>query len=159
MPEFEVIGVVLGLWPEVVNTLALYKATKDGKPYGLLLNELKTEERVYREFVQLLLQADFPEAELVQLTDRRRPNESLWSDIALHFKIEKRLGQDHSKLVLETLMEMKKLLVSLSDKLGGSEDVSSYSSFTPSGAYFLHTYHLFLVLELKITRLEWADPT
>jgi hypothetical protein len=92
MAEFEVIGVVLGLWPEVVKALGLYKATRDGRPYGLLLNELKTEERVYREFVQLLLQADVPEAELVQLTDRRRPNESLWNDIALHFKIERRLG-------------------------------------------------------------------
>lgn len=136
---------VLGVWPVVVNALSLYKATKDGRAYGLLLNELRTEEMVYREFVLLLLQADVPEADLVQLTDRKRSNVGLWKDKSLHFSLERRLGgQEKSKLVLETLVEMDKLLVSLSEKLGGSEDVSTLLSFAPSEAYFSDTYQLFL---------------
>jgi hypothetical protein len=129
MSGFEVIGVVLVAWPVVVNALTLYKATKDGSGYGGLLNELRTEEFVYREFVQLLLQADVPEADLVQLTDRKRSNVGLWKDIALHFSLERRLGRENSKLVLATVVEMDKLLVSLSVKLGGSEDVSRLSIF------------------------------
>lgn len=129
MSGFEVIGVVLGVWPVVVNALTLYKATKDGRGYGLLLNELKTEEVVYREFVKLLLQADVPEADLVQLTDRKRSNVGLWKDRGLHFSLERRIGHEKSKLVLATLVEMDKLLVSLSEKLGGSEDVSKLSIF------------------------------
>jgi hypothetical protein len=134
MSGFEIIGVILGCWPMVVNALSLYKATKDGKAYGLLLNELRTEELVYREFVRHLLQADVPEADLVQLTDRKRSNVGLWKDRALHFSLERRLGQEKSILVLETLVEMNKLLFSLSEKLGGSEDVSSLFSFTFSEA-------------------------
>jgi hypothetical protein len=125
MPKFEVIGAVLGLWPVVVNALTLYKATEDGRAYGLPLNEVKTEELVYREFVRLLLQADVPEADLVQLTDRKRLNESLWRDQKLHFSLERRLGHENSRHILETLAEMHKLLVSLSEMLGGDEDVSS----------------------------------
>jgi hypothetical protein len=150
MSGFEVIGEVLAVWPVVVNALSLYKATKDGRAYGLLLNELRTEEQVYSEFVRLLLQADVPEADLVQLTDSKRPNLGLWKDRALHFSIERRLGQEKSKLVTETLLEMDKLLVSLSEKLGGSEDVSSLLSFTLSETYFSYTYQLFLVRKLKL---------
>src|SRR5271156_2699676 len=144
MSGFEVIGVVLGVWPVVLNGLALYKATKDGRGYGLLLNELRTEEIVYREFVQHLLQADVPEADLVQLTDRKRSNVGLWKDQALHFSLERRLGHEKSKIVLETLAEMDKLLASLGEKLGGIDDVRFLSNLTD-------TCHLFLVLELRVT--------
>jgi hypothetical protein len=129
MSGFEVIGVVLGVWPVVLNALAVYKATKDGRGYGLLLNELRTEEIVYREFVQQLLQSDVPESDLVQLTSRKRSNVGLWQDKGLHFGLERRLGLEKSKIVLETLVEMDKLLVSLSDKLGGTDDVSRLSYF------------------------------
>ena len=144
MSGFEVIGVVLGVWPVVLNGLALYKATKDGRAHSLLLNELKTEEIVYREFVQHLLQANVPEADLVQLTDRKRSNVGLWKDQALHFRLERRLGEEKSRIVRETLAEMDKLLASLGEKLGGIDDVRFLSNLTD-------TCHLFLVLELRVT--------
>lgn len=144
MSGFEVIGVVLGVWPVVVNGLAMYKATKDGRGYGLLLNELRTEEIIYREFVQHLLQADVPEADLVQLTDRKRSNVSLWNDRALHFSLERRLGHEKSRIVRETLAEMDKLLASLGEKLCGTDDVCFLSNLTD-------TYHLFPALELRVT--------
>ena len=73
-----------------------------------------------------------------------------WKDRDLHFSIERRLGQEKSKLVTETLVEMDKLLVSLREKLGGNEDVSSLSSFTLSEIYISDTYQLFLVRKLKL---------
>jgi len=144
MSGFEVIGVVLGVWPVVLNCLTMYKATKDGRGYGLLLNELRVEEIIYREFVQHLLQADVPEADLVQLTDRKRSNVDLWNDPTLHFSLERRLGPEKSRIVRETLVEMDKLLASLGEKLGGTDDVRFLSNLTD-------TYHLFLVLELRVT--------
>jgi hypothetical protein len=133
MSGFEVIGVVLAAWPVVVSSLTKYKATKDGRGYGTLLNELRTEEFVYREFVQHLLQADVPEADLVQLTDRKRPIVGLWKDRALNFSLERRLGHEKSKLVQETLVKMEKLLVSLGEKLGGTDDVSFLSNLAIIG--------------------------
>jgi len=124
MSGYEVIGEVLAGWHVVVNALSLYKATKDGRAYGVLLNDLRTQEQIYREFVRMLLQANVPEADLVQLTDRKRPYEALWRDKKLHFSLDRCLGQVNSKLVLEAVVEMKKLLASLGEMLGGSEDVS-----------------------------------
>jgi hypothetical protein len=128
MSGFEVIGVILAVWPVVVNGLTMFKATKEGRGYGLLLNELRTEEIIYRECVHHLLQAHVPEADLVQLTDRKRLNLALWKDRALHFSLERRLGHEKSKIVLETLEEMDKLLVSLGEKLGGIDDVRFLSN-------------------------------
>lgn len=158
MSGFEVIGVVLGLWPQVVKALSLYKATKDGRPYGVLLNDIRTEEQVYREFVKLVLQADAPEADLVQLTDGKKSNEDLWRDRALHFNLERRLGHENSRLVLETVVEMNKLLVSLSEKLGGSEDVSAYLSFSPSEAYFFRDISALSCPRAKNYLTGWTDP-
>jgi hypothetical protein len=122
MSGFEVIGVVLGLWPVVLNALSVFTATKDGRGARLLLNELRTEELVYREFAQQLLASDFSEADLLQLSDRKRSNLVLWKDKALHYTLERRLG-DKSEFVLKTLEEMKNILKSLNEKLEANDDV------------------------------------
>jgi hypothetical protein len=128
MSGFEVIGVILGIWPAVANRLTMYKATREGRGYGLLLNELRIEEIIYREFVYHLLQGHIPEADLVQLTDGKRSNSAIWKDRALHFSLERRLGHEKYRIVLETLEEMDKLLVSLGEKLGGIDDVRFLSN-------------------------------
>lgn len=117
MSGFEVIGVVLGLWPMVANAVALYKATKEGRGSDLLLHQLDTEELIFRDFVHHLLAAEVSEADLIQLSDRNRPNVGLWGDKGLHASLERRLGHDKSKVVLKTLKEMDKLLESLRQKL------------------------------------------
>jgi len=65
MLGFEVIGVVLGIWPVVLNNLALYKARKDGV---FLLNELRTEELVFREALIRLSIESFESFESFLLT-------------------------------------------------------------------------------------------
>jgi hypothetical protein len=117
MSGFEVIGVVLGVWPLLMNAVDLYKAAKDVRGADLLRTQLDTEEFIFRQFVQNLLSSDVAEAELVQLSDRNRPNTGLWKDKALHSKLETRLGPDRSRIVLSNLVEMDKLLTSLRDKL------------------------------------------
>jgi hypothetical protein len=116
MSGFEVIGVVLGVWPVVMNAVALYKATK-GVRAKWLRTQLDTEEFIFRQFVYDLLPSDVAEADLVQLSDRNRPNPGLWRDNALHSKLETNLGPDRSRIVLSSLVEMEKLLTSLRDKL------------------------------------------
>jgi hypothetical protein len=122
MSSFEVIGVVLGVWPVVLNALSVFTATKDGRGARLLLNELRTEELVYREFVKQLLASDVSEADLLQLSDGKRPNLDLWKDKALNCTLERRLG-DKSEFVLKTLEEMKNILEGLNEKLGANVTV------------------------------------
>jgi hypothetical protein len=150
MSGLEVIGLVLSLWPVVVDAVDIYKAMKEGRGADLLRHELDTEEYIFREFVHgLLSSAAVTDADLIQLSDRNRPNTGLWKDRALHSKLEKRLGPERSKIVLKSLVEMDKLLTGLREKLANSNgDTVGYH--IPSLFYPLDNLasSLSLVLEL-----------
>lgn len=117
MLELYLIGVVLGAWSVLVDSLALNEATEHDLGASGLLRQLRTEELIYREFVRQLLAPVVPEADLVQLSSRQKPNLGLWRDEALLFSLEKHLGKTRSKAVLEILEGMKRVLRSLTVKL------------------------------------------
>jgi hypothetical protein len=130
MLGFEIIGVVLGVWPVVMNTVALYKAAKDGRGNDLLIHRLDTEELIFRDFVRHLLASEVSEADLIKLSDRNKPNVDLWKDKTLHYNLEMRLGNDKSKVVLKTIEEMDKLLENLKEKLA-SNNVDTVGCHSP----------------------------
>lgn len=135
MSEFGVIGVILGLWPVILNDISLYKAGKGSRPVVSLLNELKTEEIVFRESIHGFLSPDVTKEDLVQLSDRKKPNTGFWDDAALHSKFERRLGPDKSKLVLTTLIEIEKTLASLREKLIVNDALSVWLYFLKYWAF------------------------
>src|SRR5947207_10342105 len=116
MTEFNVLGVVLAMWPVISSTVALYTATKVGRAADLLLHELEVEEMIYREILINLLSSDVPEADLIQLIDGPKPNLGPWKDKALHTSLERRLGTK-SQVVLEILKEMENTITTLNEKL------------------------------------------
>lgn len=118
MSGFEVVGVILAVWPLVINGIQLYKSCKAGQGWSLLLTEFKTEGIIYTEFVCHLLAADVSEADLRQLTARNKPNQGLWKDKKLNNGLKERLGVDKSEVVISTLEEMDKLLTSLTRRFG-----------------------------------------
>jgi hypothetical protein len=117
MSGFEIIGVVLGVYPMVTHSLALYKAAKSGSGWQSLQLEFATEKMIYKEFVLNILSSDVSQSDLLQLSNSDKPSLGLWKDRALHAKLGKRLGDEKSKLVLETLNEVNILLASLKEKL------------------------------------------
>lgn len=121
MSGFEVIGVVLGVWPLVTNAVYLYKAAKGGLGRDLLLHEVKTEEVIFTEFVKHLLASDVSEADLLSLSNKENPNLTLWKDEELNAKLGRRLGKEKSEVVLRTLQLMGALLTSVNDQLGGKD--------------------------------------
>ena len=128
----------------VVNTIDIYKAMKDSRGAYLLRHELDTEECIFRGFVYDLLSSAVTDADLIQLSDRNRPNTGLWRDRALHSKLEKRLGPERSKIVLKSLVEMDKLLTSLRDQIArGDVDMVG-----------LHLSLLFLVAAIIMIQLS-----
>lgn len=116
---FEVIGIVLSAWHVLLKTLALYKDTKSGRGADLLRYELKTEEIIYMNLVRHLLASGSSEANLIQLSDRYKPNLGLWRDKALNSILQKRLGHEKSEVILKTLREMDGSLTCINDRLGG----------------------------------------
>jgi hypothetical protein len=131
MSGFEVIGVVLGVWPLVVNALSLYKEVKNSPRWDLLDQELRTEKIIYVEFVGHLLAPDLLDGDSLELINQKTANFARWEDKELHSRLAERLGIEKSSLVLTTVQEMERLLVDLNESLTRKEDplVSFLSSF------------------------------
>lgn len=138
MSGFEVIGVVLGVWPLVVNALMLYKAVKNSA-WDLLLQELQTEKIIYVEFVRHLLTPDLLDGDSLEFIDQKTENFAGWEDKELHSRLAERLGVEKSTLVLTTVQEMEKLLGDLNESLTRKEDplVSFLFSFVQLCVSFL----------------------
>ena len=117
MSGFEVIGVILGVYPLIVNALEVYKATKAGKQALSLARNLKTEEIIFGEFVYHLLAPNVSEADLVRLKDPTSPDLDLWKNITLQANLRDRLGSEKAGVVVEALQEINELLRSLQDEL------------------------------------------
>lgn len=124
MSGFEAIGLILAVWPLVVNGLQLYKAAKNGQGWDLLCDEFRVEEFLYIDCVRHLLAADVSEGDLLQLTSRDKPNQHLWNDPVLHKSLEKRLGRERTTMVLKTLQEMDTILSSLAEKFTVHENTA-----------------------------------
>lgn len=113
MSGFEIAGLLLGVYPIVLGAINVYKATKSGRAAAVLIRRLKTEEVVYRQFVQKLLISNVSQEQVQKLLDRKSPDMKSWKDSTLNRKLGDRLGSDKADLILEILREMDKLLKDL----------------------------------------------
>lgn len=115
MSGFEVIGVILGLYPLIGTALMTYKATKGGKGAKKLVRDLKVEELIFGEFVHHLLAPNVTEAELVRLKDPKSLNATSWRNAATSMR--NRLGLDKARIVIEISQEICALLKTLQKEL------------------------------------------
>ena len=110
MSGFEIAGIILGAYPVIMTVLAAYKETRTGRGARRLAQNLETERAIFGDFVYHLLAPNVSEADLVRLTDQTSPDLELWKDMALQMKLESRLGDEKSRIVVGTLQETKELL-------------------------------------------------
>lgn len=115
MSGFEVVGVILGLYPIIGTVLKAYKASKGGKGAQQLIRVLKVEELIFGEFVHHLLAPNVSEAELVLLKASSSHDPLLWTNAAA--SMTRRLGLEKARLIVEILQEMCILLRSLQGEL------------------------------------------
>lgn len=118
MSGFEVIGVILGLYPIIGTALVAYKATKGGKGAKKLIRDLKVEKVIFRDFVHNLLAPNVTEAELVRLKDLDCHDATSWTNAAV--AATGRLGLEKATLIIEILLEICDLLKSLQTGLSPS---------------------------------------
>jgi hypothetical protein len=136
MSGFEVIGLVLGVWPLVVNALSVYKDVKNGSGWEVLLQEFRTERIIYLEFVGNLLAPDLLDGDALELIGQKTATFARWDDIELHSRLEERLGAEKSNLVRTTVQEMERLLANLNERLTREEN--------PSVRFFFSFLELFV---------------
>jgi hypothetical protein len=118
MSGLEVIGLVLAIWPLVVNGITIYKSVKSSQGWSLLLQEFRIEKTLYVEFVCRLLASDISEADLHQLGTGNKLNQALWEDESLKNSLRGRLGPEKLEIVVSALEEMNKILTSLTERFG-----------------------------------------
>jgi hypothetical protein len=106
MSGFEVVGVILAVYPIIVNTLQLYKETTESKLARSLEKSLKAEEFLYDGVVASLAScAGYGDDEVTDNMKIRQ--DAFWKDDEIHAKLSKSLGERKARLVLDILQEIK----------------------------------------------------
>ncbi|KAE9378877.1 hypothetical protein N431DRAFT_478013 [Stipitochalara longipes BDJ] len=118
MSGFEVVGLLLGLYPLVVDAVNVYKATKTGRAATSLIRKLRVEEVVYHQFVYKLLAPNVPGTDIYRLyLNQELPDVGLWQEVALNQKLRIRLGAEKADIILDILREIESLLRDLNTYL------------------------------------------
>lgn len=118
MSGWEVIGLVLALYPIVETAVKLYGEAKPGRTASSLTRKLKTEAIIYDQFVRNLLNPVVSGPVLDKLLDRSSPTlQETWQDGHLHKELLTRLGSLKSNHLLELLLDMNKRLKALEIEL------------------------------------------
>lgn len=121
MSGFEVIGVVLGVYPIVVTAWEAFSQTKGDKGIHQLTRRLKIEETIYREFVKHLLGPNASEAQQCRLMAPTSPdNLEAWQDTALQSNLRERYDFEKATLIVSILQDLSKLLDSMKKELPGA---------------------------------------
>ncbi len=86
----------MGLWHVVLKDVAVDDAAKGGRVTGLLLNELRTEEIIFRESIFTLFSLDGIKEDLIQVSEADKSNIRFWESSGLQTNVERCLGLDKS---------------------------------------------------------------
>ena len=118
MSGWEVIGLVLALYPIVETAVKLYGEAKPGHTASCLIRKLKTEALIYDQFVRNLLEPVLPTSVIERLLDRSSSDlAATWRDGELHKELLDRLGPIKSSHLLDLLVDMNKRLKALEIEL------------------------------------------
>lgn len=118
MSGFEVIGLVLGIYPIVVTLCEQYRAAKAGEGFEKLIRRLDTEQFLFEDFVTRLLAPDVEESELIHLKTATDLN--CWKDNNLRKQLEHRHGFRKTKHIISTIQDLYELLQSIQNDLPGA---------------------------------------
>ena len=121
MSGFEIVGVILGAYPLIIQALDVYRATKGGKGAISLARQLKTEEIIFNEFVYHLVAPSISNSNIVRYKISAPPDLALWRNCTLQGDMRGRLGVAKADNLLEILEEIEKLLSSLQEELNPSD--------------------------------------
>jgi hypothetical protein len=119
MSGFEVVGVVLSVYPIIINLLQFYKGTKANKLAISLERSLKIEETIYTEVLGHLASFAASEDDLVE---RRISKDEFWDDVA-QANLEHRLGSQKARLALDTLQDIKQLLEEIKTEVSDTDKI------------------------------------
>jgi hypothetical protein len=119
MSGVEVIGIILALYPVVVDLAKTYKNIK-GSGSSELNRAIFVTETIYVQTCRGLLESALSQEEVQRLMSGKsggRVDQTSWADVRLHEKLRARLGDEKLSVALDFLIEMRSSLDEVKTKL------------------------------------------
>lgn len=114
----EAAGLVLGIFPVVIQTVDWYRGVVTGRDVKLLVDSLRTYELIFYNAVENLLRSTVPIGELKVLLDDKTG--AAWKSKSLNDNVTEHLGQA-AECILGKISDIYKTLLRLKRKLPVSE--------------------------------------
>ena len=121
MSGFEIVGVILGVYPVLQGILEVYKATKGRKGAVSLARQLMTEEIIFQEFVDHLVSPTLSDTGTFYHRSLAPLDLTKWRSEKLKDDIRARLGPAKAENLLAILEEIWDLLNSLQEELAPAQ--------------------------------------
>ena len=106
MSGFEVVGLVLAIYPMLIDGIRTYQKLRSGQLLADLLKDVLEEQIVFHNWIGHLLMRSVPAQELRDLLDHNSAAFARWHDHRLHQIIEQSYGRVQASFLLETLADV-----------------------------------------------------
>jgi hypothetical protein len=130
MSGIEVVGLVLGVWPVMLNLLDAWKATKGSLPQDSLTASVRAYSRVYRDAISKLLQDEnISDKDRIGLLKGENEFSSIWKNDEFQARLRNRIDDEAFECLHNKSREIFNILQLLKDKIDKKElDVVSSSA-------------------------------
>ena len=117
MSGFEVVGVVLALFPVVVDGVRTWKQVNSGQPLEHLIRDIITEQMIFRCWLGRLLMPAVRVEALKEMLDPKSDKYGRWKDPCLRTAIEQAFGFATTDFLLSTFDDIHKELRAIQEAL------------------------------------------
>ncbi|ORY58057.1 uncharacterized protein BCR38DRAFT_353518 [Pseudomassariella vexata] len=119
MSGIEAVGLVLGLWPIVMNLVEAYKAGRGGSSVKALRMSIVVQEKIFKQSIQKLLQGDekLSDKDKVGLVNGDDAFAAIWTQTEFINRLKKRLDDEMFEILNYKAEEIFKILKSLKKKI------------------------------------------
>lgn len=119
MSGIEAVGLVLGLWPIMINLVDAYKAGKSGSSLTMLRMNIMVQEKIFKQSIQKLLQGDekLSDKDKVGLIRSNTNFAAIWTDPEFVDRLERRLDDETLAILKYKSVEISKILTTLRKKI------------------------------------------
>lgn len=153
MSGFEVVGVVLALFPIIVDGVRTYKHLTSGQSLEYLIKDILAEKIIFRSWIEHLLMPSVPVEALRDMLDPKSKKFGRWQDPGLQSAVQQSFGITTTAYLLATLNSIHQELCAIKSTLsyatkldavsqklvGASPPLSNNSGQDRIGSRFSHT--------------------
>jgi hypothetical protein len=127
MSGFEIVAVVLALFPIIVDGVHTYKQLRSCQPLEHLIKDILAEQIIFRNWIGHLLVPSVPVEALRDMFDPKSNQFGRWQDPGLQSAIEQSFGITTTAYLLITLNDIHKELCAIKSALSYTTKLDAVS--------------------------------